>query len=243
VRAGSEVIIKQPGLPRVRRKVAELQPGRSLSGKPPSGDATAGGHTVERHANVAMITLTLRQVRPLARLAQALLGRRIHRARPWNWTASREPPHPCPAKGPTASSAPFRRSPSAHRDAMGHSDMRGRDRRAWSYMTSPRVTSKLTPRTGSASRAFDGAAVGAADHGRPADGPGGVPADGAGGGHGEQPGAATGACLRRPVSHSRRRVSLLSRSRCAGITGRPSQDVRETVLVVAEAPETEGCHG
>jgi len=55
--------------------------------------------------------------------------------------------------------------------------------------------------------------------------------------------AAPGACLRRPVSHSRRRVSLLSRSRCAGITGRPSQDVRETVLVVAEAPETEGCHG
>ena len=43
------------------------------------GGATAGGHTVERHANVAMITLTLRQVRPLARLAQALLGRRIHR--------------------------------------------------------------------------------------------------------------------------------------------------------------------
>ena len=79
MRAGSEVIIKRPRLPRVRRKVAELQPDRSLSGKPPSGGATAGGHTVERHANVAMITLTLRQVRPLARLAQALLGRRIHR--------------------------------------------------------------------------------------------------------------------------------------------------------------------
>jgi hypothetical protein len=70
---------KQPRLPRVRRKVAERQPGRSLSGKPPSGGATAGGHTVERHASVAMITFTLRQVRPLARLAQALLGRRIHR--------------------------------------------------------------------------------------------------------------------------------------------------------------------
>ena len=205
--------------------------------------ATEGGHTVERHANVAMITLTLRQVRPLARLAQALLGRRIHRARPWNWTASREPPHPCPAKGPTASSAPFRRSPSAHRDAMGHSDMRGRDRRAWSYMTSPRVTSKLTPRTGSASRAFDGAAVGAADHGRPADGPGGVPADGAGGGHGEQPGATVGRLPEAPCEpQSPSGVPAESRP-VRRDHGRPSQDVRETVLVVAEAPETEGCHG
>jgi len=30
-----------------------------------------------------------------------------------------------------------------------------------------------------------------------------------------------GACLRRPVSHSRRRVSLLSLGRCTGITGAP----------------------
>ena len=148
-----------------------------------------------------------------------------------------------PLRGPTASSAPFRRSPSAHRDAMGHSDMRGRDRRAWSDMTSSRVTSKLTPGTGSASRAFDGAAVGAADHGRPADGPGGVPADGAGGGHGEQPGATVGRLPEAPCEpQSPSGVPAESRP-VHRDHGRPSQDVRETVSVVAKAPETEGCNG
>jgi len=35
----------------------------------------------------------------------------------------------------------------------------------------------------------------------------------------------------------------LSVIRCAGITGHPLQGVSETVCVVADTPETEGCNG
>jgi len=80
LRVGSEAIVKQPRLPRARWTVTQLQPGRSFAWETASpGIATAGGHLVEPHDQGAMITLTLRQHGPLARIAQLLLGRRIRR--------------------------------------------------------------------------------------------------------------------------------------------------------------------
>jgi uncharacterized membrane protein len=80
LRVGSEAIVKQPRLPRARWKVTELQAGRSFVWETVSpGITTAGGHLVEPHGQAVMITLTLRQHGPLARLAQVLLGRRTRR--------------------------------------------------------------------------------------------------------------------------------------------------------------------
>jgi len=80
LRVGSEAIIKQPRLPRARWKVTQLQSGCSFVWETASpGITTAGGHLVEPHGQGAMVTLTLRQHGPLARLAQALLGRRTRR--------------------------------------------------------------------------------------------------------------------------------------------------------------------
>ena len=80
LRVGSDVIVKQPHVPLARWTVTELQPGHSFVWETTSrGVTTAGGHIVEPHANGSMITLTLRQYGPLARLAQVLLGRRTRR--------------------------------------------------------------------------------------------------------------------------------------------------------------------
>lgn len=68
-------------------------------------------------------------------------------------------------------------------------------------------------------------------------------ADGAGGGHGEQPGATVGRLPEAPCEpQSPSGVPAESRP-VHRDHGRPSQDVRETVSVVAKAPETEGCNG
>jgi uncharacterized membrane protein len=76
LRVGSEAVIKQPRLPRGRWRVTELIPGHSFEWETASrGLTTAGGHIVEQHGNGAVITLTLRQRGPLARLAEGLLGR------------------------------------------------------------------------------------------------------------------------------------------------------------------------
>jgi uncharacterized membrane protein len=80
LQVGSEAIVKQPRLPQARWKVTQLQSGRCFAWETASpGVTSAGGHLVEPHGQGAMITLTLRQHGPLARLAQVLLGRRIRR--------------------------------------------------------------------------------------------------------------------------------------------------------------------
>jgi uncharacterized membrane protein len=80
LRVGSEAIVKQPRLPRARWRVTELEPGRSFTWQTGSGGlTTAGGHVVEANGQGSVITLTLRQHEPLARLVHALVGRRARR--------------------------------------------------------------------------------------------------------------------------------------------------------------------
>jgi hypothetical protein len=75
-----EAIVKQPRLPRARWRVTELEPGRSFTWQTGSGGlTTAGGHVVEANGQGSVITLTLRQHGPLARLVHALVGRRARR--------------------------------------------------------------------------------------------------------------------------------------------------------------------
>jgi uncharacterized membrane protein len=76
LRIGSEAIVRQPRLPRARWRVTELEPGRSFVWETTAGGVTtAGGHTVEAKGRGSVITLTLRQHGPLARLMHAFLGR------------------------------------------------------------------------------------------------------------------------------------------------------------------------
>ncbi len=80
LRVGSEALIKQPGLARVRWKVTELDPGRSFTWETAAvGVASVGEHLVEPGEGGSTITLSLRQTGPLARLVGWLLGSRINR--------------------------------------------------------------------------------------------------------------------------------------------------------------------
>ena len=78
---GSEAMVKQPGLPRARWRVTELEPervftwassGRSLT--------TAGEHVVEANGSGSTIRLAIRVTGPLAGLTGALFGRRARRS-------------------------------------------------------------------------------------------------------------------------------------------------------------------
>lgn len=76
LRVGSEAIVKQPRLPRVRWRVTELVPFQSFVWETASpGLITTGGHFVEPDGNGAVITLTLRERGPLASLVHVLVGR------------------------------------------------------------------------------------------------------------------------------------------------------------------------
>lgn len=76
LRVGSEAIVRQPRLPRTRWRVTELEPGHSFTWETTSpGVTTAGVHLVEADGQRAVITLTLRQHGPLARLTDAVTGR------------------------------------------------------------------------------------------------------------------------------------------------------------------------
>lgn len=80
LRVGSEAIVRQPGLPRTRWRVTELQPGHSFTWESAAGGVTtAGSHIVEADGQGAMITLTLSQHGPLAGVMGALVGRRARR--------------------------------------------------------------------------------------------------------------------------------------------------------------------
>jgi uncharacterized membrane protein len=76
LKVGSEAIIKQPGLPRARWRVTEMEPGQSFTWETTTGGVTtAGGHIVAADGPGSRITLTLRMRGPLARPMYALLGR------------------------------------------------------------------------------------------------------------------------------------------------------------------------
>ena len=80
LRVGSEVIVKQPRLPRARWRVTELEPGRRFTWETTNGGTTAvGGHIVEASGQGSEITLTLRMHGPTARLMGAALGRLTQR--------------------------------------------------------------------------------------------------------------------------------------------------------------------
>jgi uncharacterized membrane protein len=80
LRVGSEAIVRQPGLPRARWRVTELEPGRSFTWETTAtGVTTAGEHIVAESGQGSTITLTLRQHGPLTRLVHVLAGRRAQR--------------------------------------------------------------------------------------------------------------------------------------------------------------------
>jgi uncharacterized membrane protein len=80
IRVGSEALVKQPRLPRVRWRVTELVPGKSFVWATTSpGVITSGGHFVEPDGNGAVITLTLSERGPLAWLMDGLFGRLTRR--------------------------------------------------------------------------------------------------------------------------------------------------------------------
>lgn len=76
IHVGSEAIVRQPGLPRARWRVTEIEPDRSFTWETSAGGVTAvGGHLVEPAGQGSKITLTLRQHGPLAGIMGLLLGR------------------------------------------------------------------------------------------------------------------------------------------------------------------------
>jgi uncharacterized membrane protein len=80
LRVGSEALVKQPRLPRVRWKVTELEPGRSFTWEYSSpGVTSVGGHTVAADGQGALVTLTLAVHGPLSRPLFALMRGMSHR--------------------------------------------------------------------------------------------------------------------------------------------------------------------
>jgi uncharacterized membrane protein len=80
LQVGSEAIVKQPGMAPLRWRVTELVPGTSFTWETTSLGVTAvGGHVVMPDPSGSVITLSLRQHGPLARLVSALTGRLTHR--------------------------------------------------------------------------------------------------------------------------------------------------------------------
>ena len=81
LQVGSEAIVWQPGLPRARWRVTELEPGRSFIWETAVRGVvtTSGGHFVDAHEQGAVITLSLRIRGPLAWLVTMVQGRRARR--------------------------------------------------------------------------------------------------------------------------------------------------------------------
>ena len=73
LRVGSEAIVNQPRLPRVRWRVTELEPGHSFTWVTTNpGITSVGGHIVEADGQGSVVTLTLRLQGPLARPVYSL---------------------------------------------------------------------------------------------------------------------------------------------------------------------------
>jgi uncharacterized membrane protein len=80
LQVGSQADVKQPGLPRARWQVTDLNPGRSFTWQTSTGGvSTAGTHIVEGNGSRSEITLSLHQHGPMAWLAGVLYGRRARR--------------------------------------------------------------------------------------------------------------------------------------------------------------------
>jgi uncharacterized membrane protein len=76
LRVGSSAVIKQPGLPRARWQVTELEPGRSFTWQTTTpGVTTAGVHLVEPDGAGSKVTLILRMSGPLAGVLHAMTRR------------------------------------------------------------------------------------------------------------------------------------------------------------------------
>jgi uncharacterized membrane protein len=77
---GSEAIIRQPGSPRARWRVTELEQGRSFRWETSyTGVTVIGIHRVDPTDQGSEITLTLRLRGPMAGVVGALTGRRTQR--------------------------------------------------------------------------------------------------------------------------------------------------------------------
>jgi uncharacterized membrane protein len=78
---GSEAMVRQPGLPRTRWRVTELEPGHSFTWETVNtGLTTVGWHTVEASGPGSLITIGIRLRGPLAGVTEALVGRRAQRS-------------------------------------------------------------------------------------------------------------------------------------------------------------------
>jgi uncharacterized membrane protein len=76
LQVGSETIIKQPGLPRTRWRVTELEPGQSFTWETRAGAVTGvASHIVDADGPGSKVTLTLRMHGPLAQLMHLFVGR------------------------------------------------------------------------------------------------------------------------------------------------------------------------
>jgi uncharacterized membrane protein len=80
VQVGTEAMVKQPGLPRARWRVTEMEPGYSFIWETvSSGVTTVGSHFVTAQGPGSEITLTLRMHGPLAGPMNLFLGRLARR--------------------------------------------------------------------------------------------------------------------------------------------------------------------
>jgi uncharacterized membrane protein len=76
LRVGSRAVIKQPGLPRARWQVTELEPGRSFTWQTAAPGWNADGvHLVEPDEAGSKVTLILRMSGPLAGILHAMTRR------------------------------------------------------------------------------------------------------------------------------------------------------------------------
>jgi uncharacterized membrane protein len=77
---GSEAVIRQPGIPRARWRVTELEPGRSFVWETSyTGVTVVGVHRVDPAEQGSTVTLTVRLRGPMAGVVGALTGRRTQR--------------------------------------------------------------------------------------------------------------------------------------------------------------------
>jgi uncharacterized membrane protein len=77
---GSEADVRQPGLPKSRWRVTDLDPGRSFTWETSApGVTTSADHIVRADGQGSEITIALRQHGPLAALTVALTRRRVRR--------------------------------------------------------------------------------------------------------------------------------------------------------------------
>jgi uncharacterized membrane protein len=81
LRVGSEAMVRQPGLPRIRWRVTALDPGRSFTWQAPTtGMTSVAVHLVEASEPGSVITLSIRTEGPLGGAMGALFSRRALRS-------------------------------------------------------------------------------------------------------------------------------------------------------------------